>query len=117
MKKILEVLSYGDNDLRFNTELDQAQLKKIIPSLASAALFTMVTKLWGGKEAAVLAVIRSLALADLAASVNREEMIHILDEGSRHLAESLQEARREFERNGGKIISFGPGVNPPKMPS
>ncbi len=117
MKKILEVLSYGENDLRFNTDLDPAHLNQVIPSLTSTALLTMITKLWGGKEVAVLAAIRALALADLAASVNREEMIKMLDDQSRNLVESLQEARREFERNGGKVITFGPGVNPPKMPS
>ena len=54
MKKILEVLSYGENDLRFNTDLDPAHLNQVIPSLTSTALLTMITKLWGGKEVAVL---------------------------------------------------------------
>ena len=117
MKKILEVLWYGDHDLRFNTDLDQAHLESVIPSLASSALFTMLTKLWGGKESAVLAVIRALSLADLAASSNREEMLRQMDESSRAMVEIFQEARREFEKKGGKIITFGPGVKPPKMPS
>ena len=117
MKKILEVLWYGENDLRFNTDLDQAQLEKIIPSLATSALFTMLTKLWGGKESIVLAVIRALTVADLAASSNRKEMLKQLDQYSLALVKIVQEARREFEKNGGKVITFGPGVKLPSMPS
>lgn len=41
MKKILEVLLYGDPDLRFDTDLQQAELPRVIPDH---------TKLWGGKE-------------------------------------------------------------------
>lgn len=50
----------------------------------------MVTRLWGGNETAVLAMIRALAIADLAVSVNRKQM----------------------ERNGEKVIRFAPGVTP-----
>ena len=117
MKKILEVLLYGDHDLRFNTDLDRSDLRNLIPNLASTAAFTMVTKLWGGKEPFVLAAIRALSIADLGVSINREEMIRQLDECSAMLAKSFQEAKAQFEKNGGKVISFGPGVNPPKMPS
>ena len=117
MKKILEVLLYGDNDLRFNTDLDRSDLRDFIPTLASTAAITMVTKLWGGKEPYVLAAIRALSIADLAVSVNRKEMIRQLDECSEMLVRSFQEAKAQLEKNGGKVITFAPGVNPPKMPS
>ena len=117
MKKILEVLLYGEDDLRFNTDLDQSQLFQLIPSITSTAAYTMLTKLWGGKESAVLAMIRCLAIADLAVSVNREEMICYLDDASHMLARSIQEAKEDIERRGGKVLTFGPGVMPPKMTS
>ena len=117
MKKILEVLLYGDNDLRFNTDLDRSDLRDLIPTLASTAAITMVTKLCGGKEPYVLAAIRALSIADLAVSVNRKEMIRQLDECSEMLVRSFQEAKAQLEKNGGKVITFAPGVNPPKMPS
>ena len=75
MKKILEVLLYGDPDLRFDTDRKQANLPRVIPNLATTAASTMLSKLWdGGKEAA------------MAVYSNREEMIRQLKGSSRHMA-------------------------------
>ncbi len=73
MKKILEVLQDGDIDIRFNTDLDPVKHPNVIPNVITRTAFAMVTKLWGGNEAAVLAMIRALAIADLAVSVNRQK--------------------------------------------
>ena len=62
MKKILEVLQYGDGELRFNTDLDVSKDPMAIMNLTIGAMFSMATKLWGGNEQTVIAVIRSCLL-------------------------------------------------------
>jgi hypothetical protein len=117
MKKILEVLEYGDMDIRFNTDIDPVNNPEIILDTITKVTFSMMTKLWGGNEQAVLAMIRALAIADLSLSVNRKEMIRYLDDSSRMIVKSLAEARKEFEKRGGKIMTFVPEVMPDKMKS
>ena len=112
MKKILEVLQYGDIDIRFNTDFDPVKNPNVIPDVISRTAFAMVTRLWSGNEMAVLAMIRALAIADLAVSVNRKQMIRDYDEDSAALAKSFLHAKKEFEKNGGKVMVFGPGVKP-----
>ena len=112
MKKILEVLQYSDTDLRFNTDVEVRKNPNIVPETVGRAALTMVTKLWGGNEQSVLAMIRALAIADLAVSVNRKEMIRYLDEASADMAEAMAQVRKEFEKNGGKIATFPPGIMP-----
>ena len=115
MKKILEVVQYGDFDIRFNTdlkEIDQARLPEIIAKLA----WTMTTKLVGGNEAAVLAMIRALALADLSVSVNRKEMIKALDEDSAALAKLMHRAIKEMKKQG-RVVEFPIGFTPGKAVS
>ena len=117
MKKILEVLDYGENDIRFNTDIDPIKNPNVIPDLITRTFFCMATKLWGGNEQAVLAVIRALSMADLGLSVNRKEMIRWLDTQSENLARAFNEARIVFEKNGGKVMTFGPGIMPGKINS
>lgn len=113
MKKILEVLQYG-NEIRFNTDINVEKNPEVVSEVASMASLTMLTKLWGGNELSVIAMIRALSLADLSVSVNREEMIQKMDEASRELAMCRKIAEEEFKKNGGKIQYFAPGVKPPK---
>lgn len=117
MKKILEVLQYSDMDIRFNTDFDPIKNPEIILDTIAKVTYSMMTKLWGGNEQAVLAMIRALAIADLSLSVNREEMIRYLDDSSKMMVRSLAEARKEFEKKGGRIMTFDPGVMPGKMRS
>ena len=112
MKKILEVLQYGDYDIRFKTDIDVVKNPKAVIDINSQVLFSMLTKLWGGNETSVLAMIRVLAIADLAASVDIDEMVKQLAQTAHSLKESMDEARREFERNGGKVLCFGPEFKP-----
>lgn len=116
MKKILEVLQYGDNDIRFNTDFN-IKSEKDAMDLIGKITFTMLTKLWGGNEQAVIAIIRLLAVSDLALCVNRKEMIKMLARDSESVAQLLKEVKQEMERNGHKVTVFGPGINPPKMRS
>ena len=56
--------------------------------------------------------VRTECAADLAVSVNRKQMIRDYDEDSAALAKSFLHAKKEFEKNGGKVMVFGPGVKP-----
>ena len=114
MKKILEVLQYGETDIRFNTDLKPTAHPDSLPMLVGNAAFAMTTKLWGGNELDVLAVIRALAIANLAVSVNRKDMIKMLDKDSETFARILVETRRDFEKNGGRVITFPPEIMPSK---
>ena len=117
MKKILEVLRYGENDIRFHTDIDPVKDPEIIHETVTELALAMMTTLWGGNEQAVLAMIRALAIADLGVSVNRRQMIGFLSETSAMLERSLRDARKAFEESGGKIMVFGPGIAPPKKRS
>ena len=117
MKKLLEVCQYGDFDIRFNTDIRPEQLNKILPELPAKICFSMTTGLWGGIEQAVLAVIRCIAAADLAACVHRKQMLRMLGEASEDVARIMKEAKREFEAKGGKIATFGPEIMPSKTKS
>ena len=111
MKKILEVLRYGENDIRFHTDIDPKKDPEIINQTVVEVAMAMMTTLWGGNEQAVLAMIRALSIADLGVSVNRRQMVSFLD------AASLHEARKTFEKSGGKVSVFAPGMAPPKSRS
>ena len=113
MKKILEIHQYGETDIRFHTDLKPSEKTESIPGLVASVAFAMMTSLWGGNERD----IRALAIADLAVSVNREEMISLMDQDSRTFAKLIRDARKSFERNGGKAIFFEPGITPGKTKS
>ena len=117
MKKILEVLRYGENDIRFNTDIDPLKDPEIIHQTVIELAMAMMTTLWGGNEQAVLAMIRALAISDLGVSVNRRQMLGFLNDASGALEESLRSARKAFEESGGKVMVFGPGVPPSKSGS
>ena len=117
MKKILEVLRYGEHDIRFHTDLDPKKDPEIINQTVVEVAMAMMTTLWGGNEQAVLAMIRALSIADLGVSVNRRQMVSFLNEASEALAASLQAARKTFEKTGGKVTVFAPGTTPPKSRS
>ena len=117
MKKILEVLRYGNGDIIFKTDVDPLKSPDEINNILIQTMISMATKLWGGNEQAVLAMIRVMAIADLALSVNRKEMIRWLDRESENLHKAFQDANAAFQKDGGKIMTFGPGVMPPKTKS
>jgi hypothetical protein len=112
MKKILEVLQYGEIDIRFDTDFNPVKNPNVVTDVISRTAFAMMTRLWGGNEQAVLAMIRAMAIADLSVSVNRKQMIRHYDEESAAMARSFLEAKHEFEKRGGKMMVFGPGVKP-----
>ena len=112
MKKILEVLDYGNLDIRFNTDIDVSKTPEAITETIAKTAWAMSTSLWGGNEQSVIAMIRALAIADLSLSFNRTEMIRYMDEASLEMAKTIQEAKDAVRRNGGKVMTFGPGIMP-----
>ena len=117
MKKILEVLRYGNGDIIFKTDVNPLKNPEEINDVLIQTMISMAPKLWGGNEQAVLAMIRVMAIADLALSVNRKEMVRWLDRESENLHKAFQDANAAFQKDGGKIMTFGPGVMPPKTKS
>ena len=112
MKKILEVLQYGEGELRFNTDLDLQKDPMAIMDLTVSAMFSMATKLWGGNEQTVIAVIRSLFVADMAISVDRNGGRNGLEEESERMGEQFMKMMKDLQDQG-KAMSFPPGVQPP----
>ena len=112
MKKILEVLQYGDGELRFNTDLDVKKNPTAVMDLTIAAMFSMATKLWGGNEQTVIAVIRSLFVADMAISPDRKVVLKGLGKESEKLGEDFLKMMKELQEQG-KAMTFPAGVQPP----
>jgi hypothetical protein len=108
MKKILEVLRNGENDIRFHTDLDPRKDPDIINQTVVEVAMAMMTTLWGGNETAVLAMIRALSIADLGVSVNRRQMISFLDDASESLAASLNEAAKPSKKAEANARSSAP---------
>ena len=116
MKKILEVLQYGEMDIRFNTDFSEKNPEDI-PEIISKVAFAMMTKLWGGNETAVVAMIRALTIADLSICRDRKRMIRDLDKESENFANILKLAMEQFTKNGGKVVQFPPNIVPPNAKS
>ena len=112
MKTLLKVLQYGEHEIRFETDLNVMKRPEMIQELVGAFAYAMTTSLWGGNETTVLAMIRALAIADLAVSVNRKEMIRHLDHSSEMMADAFRQAMAAFKRDGGKVIIFPANVKP-----
>jgi len=107
---------YDNKEIRFNTDVNVMKDPSIIHEITMLSMLSMVTKLWGGNEMSVLAIIRALALADLSVSVNRKDMIKSMDTASRQYANAFHETQKELVKRG-KMTVFAPGVKPPKMKS
>lgn len=109
MKRILEVLQDGDGQLKFDTDINVWKDPMVSMDIIQSAMLSMSTTLWGGNEQSVLAMIRSLAIADLALSTNRDEMIEHLKDASRSLADAFNSVLQE-ERLRGSVTIFPPNV-------
>jgi hypothetical protein len=112
MKKILEVLESSNGELKFYTDVDVKKNPAAVMDVASSAVFTMATKLWGGQEDSVIAVIRALFVADMALSVDPRMLIHGLAQESERMAEIFNDMMSRLVAEG-KAQTFGPGVKPP----
>ena len=110
MKKILEVLQDSNGQLRFNTDIDVKKNPQTALDIMQSAMISMVTTLWGGNEMSVLAMIRALAIADLAVSVNQNEMIDYLRQSSKALGEAFRLAMKDAQKQGRATI-FPPDIS------
>ena len=116
MKKILEVLQNGDGELKFNTDLNVQKDPMAIMDLTVSAMFSMATKLWGGNEQTVIAVIRSLFVADMAISIDRKTVLKGLGIEAEKMGEEFIKIMKELQGQG-KAMAFPPGVQPPSSKS
>lgn len=112
MKKLLEVILYDNFEIRFKTDIDVRKDAELFSMLPMAVAFTMTTELWGGNEMSVLAVIRMLSMADIAVSVNRDEMLKQLKQSADSVAEQFNEMMSMMEKSGVGIQRFGPEIKP-----
>lgn len=117
MKKLLEVNLYDNFEIRFKTDIDVTKDSELISQIPLAAAFNMATRLWGGNELPVLAVIRMLSMADIAVSVNRDDMLKKLKESADSVAEQFYEMMSEMEKSGAEIKWFAPGIQPSRKSS
>jgi len=100
MKKILEVLQNGENDIVFNTDINVEKDPSAIIEINFKMLYAMVTKLRGGNEMSIIAVIRALAIADLAASVNMKQMVGMLFDAATTMKDQLNELIKQMGEKG-----------------
>ena len=112
MKKILEVLQYGEGELRFNTDLDLQKDPMAIMDLTVSAMLSMATKLWGGNEQTVIAVIRSLFVADMAISTDRKTVLKGLGYEAEKMGDEFIKMMKTLQDQG-KAMTFPAGVQPP----
>lgn len=112
MKKILEVLQYGDGELRFNTDLDVSKDSMAIMDLTIGAMFSMATKLWGGNEQTVIAVIRALFVADMAISPDRKIILNGLGKEAEKIGDEFIKMMKTLQDQG-EAMTFPPCVRPP----
>ena len=112
MKKILEVLQYGEGELRFNTDLDLQKDPMAIMDLTVSAMLSMATKLWGGNEQTIIAVIRSLFVADMAISTDRKTVLKGLGYEAEKMGDEFIKMMKTLQEQG-KAMTFPAGVQPP----
>ena len=111
MKKILEVLECSNGELKFNTEVDVIKDPETVIDITGRAIFCMATKLWGGNEHSVIAMIRALFSADMALSPDRKTVCKGIAEESKVLYEIFQKSLSQC----GKVQTFPPGFGPNMM--
>lgn len=108
MKKILEVLEGSNGELKFNTDVDVIKDPESVVDVTGRAIFTMATKLWGGNEHSVIAMIRAMFIADMALSPDRDIICKGLAKESKVMYEIFQKSISKC----GKVQQFPPGIGP-----
>ena len=112
MKKILEVIQTGDGELKFNTDLNVQKNPMAIMDLTVSAMFSMATKLWGGNEQTIIAVIRALFVADMAISTDRKIVLKGLGIEAEKMGEEFMKMVKELQCQG-KAMAFPHSVQSP----
>jgi prophage DNA circulation protein len=112
MRKVLEVLQSSTGEITFDTDIDVEKDPSALLDIMSSAIFCMATKLWGGNEHSVVAVIRALFVSDMAISTDRETIMNGLAQEAVHMGKLFNDMMEVFEAKG-KVQSFGPGIPRP----
>jgi hypothetical protein len=112
MKKILEVLQCENGELKFNTDLDVNKNPMAIMDITISAMFSMATKLWGGKEQTIISVIRALFVADMAISVDRKIVLKGLGLESEKMGKEFMKMMKMLQGRG-EATPFPSGLQPP----
>jgi len=108
MKKILEVLEDSNGELKFNTDVDVIKNPESVIDITGRAIFAMATKLWGGNEHSVIAMIRAMFIADMALSPDRDIVCKGLAKESKVMYEIFQKSISQC----GEVQTFPPGFGP-----
>ena len=108
MRKILEVLECPNGELKFNTDVDVIKDPEAVIDITGRAIFCMATKLWGGNEHSIIAMIRALFTADMALSPNRDIISKSLTKESKVMYEIFQKSISQC----GNVQTFPPGIGP-----
>lgn len=98
MKKILEVLQYGEGDIRFDTDIDVAKNPQKGMEVILKSAMAIKSQFFQKFNQSAMDMICALAIADLACSVNRKEMIGILDHDSRQVEQIFKEGMEMYLR-------------------
>ena len=112
MRKILEVLQSSTGELTFNTDIDVEKDATIVMDIMSSAMFSMATKLWGGNEQSIIAVIRALFISDMAISTDGEFIMKGIMKEAAHMGKLFNDMMAAMEARG-IAQSFAPGVPRP----
>ena len=99
------LLQCGNGELRFDTDVDVIKNPESIIDITDMAIYTMATKLWGGNEHSVVAMIRALFMADMALSPDRDVISKGLTRESKVMYEIFQKSISQC----GKVHTFLPG--------
>jgi hypothetical protein len=108
MKKILEVLENKNGELKFNTDVDVVKDPDYVIDIIGRAIFTMSTKLWGGNEDSVIAMIRAMFVADMALSPDRDKICKGMAKESKVMYEIFRKSISQC----GEVHTFPPGFGP-----
>ena len=109
MRKILEVLQSSTGELTFDTDIDVEMDPTAVMDVMSSAIFCMATKLWGGNEGSVTAMIRALFVADMAISSDRDIVMKGLMKEAAQMGKLFNDMMKALEEKGA-AQRFGPGV-------
>lgn len=109
MRKILEVLQSSTGELTFDTDIDVEMDPTAVMDIMGSAIFCMATKLWGGNEGSVTAMIRALFVADMAISSDRDIVMKGLMQEAAQMGKLFNEMMEDLEEKG-VAQRFGPGV-------
>lgn len=115
MRKILEVLQSSTGELTFDTDIDVEMDPTAVMDIMSSAIFCMATKLWGGNEGSVIAMIRALFVADMAISSDRDIVMKGLMQEAAQMGKLFNDMMKALEEKGA-AQRFGPGVTRDGVP-